>query len=209
MDSNKTFKCIGISRIRIPTDGAGITTLVCGYGCPLSCKYCLNPQSLRNDTPTRLYSPTDLYKELLIDDLYFVASDGGVCFGGGEPLLQYEFITEFAKLINGRWKIYIESSLNVPKENVKALIGAVDGWIVDIKDTDPLIYKSYTGCGNEKVMENLKFLISSGRSDIIKARIPLIPEYNTEENCDKSEKLLREMGINDIDRFTYKTNICK
>ena len=32
-----------ISRLRMGTDGSGITTLVTFMGCPLQCKYCLNP----------------------------------------------------------------------------------------------------------------------------------------------------------------------
>ena len=35
----------GINRIRINTDGDGVTTLVCFYGCPLNCKYCINPHT--------------------------------------------------------------------------------------------------------------------------------------------------------------------
>ena len=31
-----------ISRLRMGTDGSGITTLVTFMGCPLQCKYCLN-----------------------------------------------------------------------------------------------------------------------------------------------------------------------
>ena len=34
----------GISRLRMGTDGKGITTLVTFMGCPLKCKYCLNPK---------------------------------------------------------------------------------------------------------------------------------------------------------------------
>ena len=40
---------IGISRLRIRTDGHGVTTLVAFHGCPLRCKYCLNPQGLSDD----------------------------------------------------------------------------------------------------------------------------------------------------------------
>ena len=32
-----------ISRHRIATDGKGVTTLVAMHGCPLSCRYCINP----------------------------------------------------------------------------------------------------------------------------------------------------------------------
>ena len=39
-------KVIGIARHRLQTDGQGVSTLVAFHGCPLHCKYCLNPQSL-------------------------------------------------------------------------------------------------------------------------------------------------------------------
>ena len=41
---------IGISRLRMGTDGHGVTTLVAFHDCPLRCKYCLNPQSLSTNT---------------------------------------------------------------------------------------------------------------------------------------------------------------
>ena len=33
---------MSISRLRMGTDGKGVTTLVGFYGCPLDCKYCIN-----------------------------------------------------------------------------------------------------------------------------------------------------------------------
>lgn len=39
-------RIIGIARLRLSTDGDGVTTLVAFHGCPLHCRYCLNPQSL-------------------------------------------------------------------------------------------------------------------------------------------------------------------
>ncbi len=43
---NEKAKIIGISRHRLSTDGDGVTTLVAFHGCPLSCRYCLNPHSI-------------------------------------------------------------------------------------------------------------------------------------------------------------------
>ena len=34
---------MGVSRLYMGTDGEGVTTLVTFYGCPLRCKYCINP----------------------------------------------------------------------------------------------------------------------------------------------------------------------
>ena len=88
---------IGIERHRLTTDGEGVTTLVAFHGCPLYCKYCLNPQCLSPNGVLRTITPSELYSEVEIDDLYFVATGGGICFGGGEPLLHSEFIVEIAQ----------------------------------------------------------------------------------------------------------------
>lgn len=46
-------KVIGVARHRLATDGDGVTTLVAFHGCPLHCRYCLNPQSLGDGTQKR------------------------------------------------------------------------------------------------------------------------------------------------------------
>lgn len=91
-------RIIGIARHRLSTDGDGVTTLVAFHGCPLRCHYCLNPQSLGDVSRFREYSPEELYAETRIDELYFMATNGGVTFGGGEPCLRPRFIREFREL---------------------------------------------------------------------------------------------------------------
>ena len=67
---------IGIDSHCLTTDGEGVTTLVAFHGCPLYCKYCLNPQYLSPDGVLRTIIPSELYSEVEIDDLYFVAIGG-------------------------------------------------------------------------------------------------------------------------------------
>ena len=86
----KAVPLIGIARHRLTIDGEGVTTLVAFHGCPLRCKYCLNPTSLQPDGVWESYNCNQLYEEVRKDELYFLASCGGVTFGGGEPLLQSE-----------------------------------------------------------------------------------------------------------------------
>ena len=195
---------IGLSRHRIGVDGAGVTTLVAFHSCPLSCKYCLNQQASSANGVWKNVTPEELYRTVKQDDLYFRATGGGVTFGGGEPLLSCKEILHFHKICidNGkRWKINIETSLNVPDTFVRVLENIVDYWIVDIKDMNPTIYKTYTGKDNEQVIKNLQHLID--RKAIIKVRVPLIPMFNTESDVQKSITILHKMGIIDIDRFTY------
>ena len=39
---NNKAPIFAIDRLRMATDGHGVTTLVCFMGCPLNCAYCLN-----------------------------------------------------------------------------------------------------------------------------------------------------------------------
>ena len=196
---------IGINRHRIGVDGEGVTTLAAFHGCPLHCRYCLNQSCLDANARVVRHTPESLYQQLLIDDLYFVATGGGVCFGGGEPLLRPEFIRQFHALCADRWKITLETSLNVPMESLQSVAPLVNDFIIDIKDANDSIYMAYTGKSNAQVWENLKWLSENYDRDHVIIRVPLIPEYNTEEDTERSVERLKELGFGKFDRFTYKT----
>ena len=201
----KTAALIGISRHRLTTDGEGVTTLVAFHGCPLRCKYCLNPQSFAQEGVWKQYDCEQLYEEVKIDELYFLATHGGVTFGGGEPALQSNFISEFRRLCGTGWKITIETSLNVPQEDIERLLPVVDRYTVDIKDMNNDRYETYTGKSNTRVIENLRWLVIQGKAKQITVRVPHIPSYNTETDIENSIHQLKEIGLSDFDRFTYRT----
>ncbi len=203
MQSEITAPFIAINRHRLTTDGEGVTTLVGFHGCPLHCQYCLNAQCLQADGVWCRLTPGELYSEVEIDDLYFVATGGGICFGGGEPLLRSDFIKAFAEIMNPEWKLTIETSLNVPLENVKAIASLVQMWYVDIKDMNPDIYKAYGCKENKQVIGNLQWLAANGYADKVIIRLPLIPEYNTDEDRQRSQQQLEKMGFTNFDKFNY------
>ena len=203
MQSEITAPLIAINRHRLTTDGEGVTTLVGFHGCPLRCEYCLNAQCLQADGVWCRLTPGELYSEVEIDDLYFMATGGGICFGGGEPLLRSDFIKAFAEIMNPEWKLTIETSLNVPFENVKAIASLVQMWYVDIKDMNPDIYKAYGCKENKQVISNLQWLAANGYADKVIIRLPLIPEYNTDEDRQQSQQQLEKMGFTNFDKFNY------
>lgn len=194
---------IAISRHRFLVDGEGVTTLVAFHGCPLHCKYCLNPQCNTPEGMKEALSPQQLYEKVKIDDIYFLVTCGGIMFGGGEPLLRSEFIKEFRKICGNRWKIYVETSLNVDKSAIEPLLEIIDYWVVDIKDWNNDIYCAYTSKDNSRVKANLEYLISRGLSDKIMVRVPAIPEYNTRKDIENTIGQLTLLGIKCIDRFEY------
>lgn len=197
-------KVIGIARHRLSTDGEGVTTLVAFHACPLRCRYCLNPQSLGDDRRFREYSPQSLYDEVRLDELYFIATNGGVTFGGGEPCLRPQFIREFRDLCGSAWQINLETSLNVPSANIQALLPVVNTLIIDIKDMNPGIYRSYTGQPNDLVLDNLSLIADAARQNDCIIRIPLIPNYNSDTDREASRTALEALGFNRFDLFTYQ-----
>ena len=195
---------IGINRHRIGVDGEGVTTLAAFHGCPLRCSYCLNPSCLDSDARVRRFTPETLYQELVIDDLYFVATGSGVCFGGGEPLFRPEFIRQFQALCADRWKITLETSLNVPLKSLQTVAPLVNDFIIDIKDANDEIYEAYTGKSNAQIWENLKWLSENYDREHVIIRVPLIPEFNTEKDVELSVERLQKLGFGKFDRFTYR-----
>ena len=192
------------ARHRMLVDGQGVTTLVCFHGCPLRCHWCLNPFTLNPDAKREMLTPRELYEKVCIDELYFLATGGGVTFGGGEPLLYSDFLLEFRKICGPDWHLCAETSLNVPWENVAKAAVCIDHFYIDCKDTDPDIYRRYTGQDNAQMLENLRRLLEIVKPERITVRIPLIPEYNTEEDKIRSRNLLQTMGVVNFDLFTYK-----
>lgn len=203
--SNTALKApiIAVNRHRILTDGEGITTLVAFNGCPLRCKYCLNPMCFKADTEKMMLNTSELYAKVRMDNLYFLASGGGITFGGGEPLLRADYIAEFCELYGSAWHNCMETSLNVPREKLETAVKYIDCFYIDCKDTNPDIYFAYTGKDNSTMLENLRWLSENVDSDKITVRVPLIKDFNTDEDRQKSVELLKTFGLHKFDLFEY------
>ena len=96
-------------------------------GCPLKCRYCLNPkchESIKEGDDIMMVTPQGLYDLVKIDNIYFQTTGGGVCFGGGEPTMYANFIKEFRQVCDNQRKNQEkveDSSYNRKKDNIKAL----------------------------------------------------------------------------------------
>lgn len=201
----------GVSPLRMGIDGKGVTTLVTFMGCQLRCKYCLNERChgkvYEDDgaTPCKgilMLTPQQFYDIVKKDNIYFQATGGGVCFGGGEPLEHPEFIMEFRKLCGTRWKITVETALACHPHNIELLTPIVDHWIVDIKDMNPRIREKYTGRVGDSAHQ-LCYLKQYGIVDNVTIRVPHIPGFNTDEDVNRSIEQVKILGFMDIQEFEY------
>ena len=200
---------LSVSRLRMGTDGKGISTLIVFFDCPLYCKYCINDfchnsKTVFETVPHAAFSVQELIDVLKKDDIYYLMSGGGVVFGGGEPLLQSKYIHKVCTMADQRWAKRIETSLNVPWDYLKPVLYDMDEWIIDIKDINNDIYKSYTKTDNKNMIENLLKLRNKVSKDKIHIRIPKIPDYNTSNDIEYSVQWIRDnIGV-EPEVFSYR-----
>ena len=198
----KKIRVMGINRHRMYIDGQGINTLVALEGCPLKCKYCINKNLLAGGKVQEM-SLQELAEKVLIDYCYFMATGGGVTFGGGEALLHSGQIKAFREVLPKDVPIKVETSLNVPTECLLEVIDVVDEFIIDIKSMNPQIYKEYTGLVNSRLVENLEILCEKGLQDKCKIRIPNIPGFTLQADIDKAADSMNSMGFKNLEIFDY------
>lgn len=183
-------------------DGPGIRTTVFLKGCPLRCRWCHNPEGMAfapqilkkkngaEEICGERVSPRELAGRLLRNERIFRMNEGGVTFTGGEPLAQPQFLFETMALLKGRVHIALETSAHAPPEIFRRAAELADLILIDCKSCDPEVHKKFTGVGNARILENLKYLCRSGAEFV--ARVPLIPSVNdTRENMSKLSEILR------------------
>lgn len=203
---NNKFKVLAIKRHRFGTDGKGITSLIGLSHCPLQCKYCLNKNIIKKDI-YKEYSSEELIKEIINDYCYFVATGGGITFGGGEPLLHAKQIKDFATKLPPNINITLETSLNVSNNLLKIVFPYINYFIIDVKSMNKEVYKNYTKTNIDNLLINLNYIVENNYQNNCLIRLPFILDFNNQEDIEHSKQILQKMGFENFDIFDYKTNI--
>lgn len=205
MNSEPKLNVLGISRIRTDTDGEGVTTLVVSMGCPLRCAYCINPATWDGSYDKFVPMTADeLFNRLKIDNIYFLATGGGIVFGGGEPLLNVDFLEHFFKKYKKTgWKFSLETSLSVPRENLERIYKNIDLFFVDSKDMNKERYELYTKGNYDLFLSNLLFLKEHVEPEKIIVRVPKIYEFHKGNEAEENIQALKDLGIENINVFEY------
>lgn len=180
-------------------DGPGIRVTFFLKGCPLSCRWCHNPEGIlpvpenvmRTDkvgvnefmvpeTAGRLYSAEDITGILDKEKIFISQSGGGVTFSGGEPLLQTGFLSEALMACKRRgYHTAVDTSGYADRENYIKILPHTDLFLFDIKHLDDSMHLKYTGVSNELIISNLQLILDRGADVMI--RIPVIPGINDDD----------------------------
>ncbi len=190
-------------------DGPGIRSTVFFCGCPLSCRWCSNPESqnrfrkhaLASGDPKlagRAWTVEEVMKEIEKDRCFYEESGGGITLSGGEVLQQHAFAEEL--LTSAR-----ESGIHCAAETTgyaaheifASFIRHIDLLLFDMKHWNRGIHYEKTGVYNDTILENMGFAVKEGIPTI--ARIPVIPGFNnTIQDAEQFSKLLLQLGIREV-----------
>ena len=207
-------------------DGPGIRTTVFFKGCPLSCRWCHNPESIdtrpfkfqkkvmvdeewftHEEWVGREYTVDEVLHELLRDRVFYEESGGGVTFSGGEPLLQPEFLAELMEACQQEGlHTAVDTSGQVHRKFFDLILPFTRLFLFDYKHYDPAKHRQSTGFSNEMINDNLQYLLKSSKP--VRVRIPVIPSFNDTEN-DMAEMMffLKSLDgrIEQVDLLPYHT----
>ena len=177
----------------------------------ISCGICKNERNEKTaeECPTgaievygREYEVEELFEVLLLDELFFKNSGGGITLSGGECLAQPDFCIALAKLLHERGiSVYVDTCGYVKREIFEKMIPYTDKFLYDIKAIDATVHEKCTGRQNRLILDNLKYLCNKGCK--IEIRYPLVKGYNDLE-CEDIAKLLSGLqGITKVKVLQY------
>jgi pyruvate formate lyase activating enzyme len=148
-----------------------------------------------------------LFDEVAKDKAYYIKSNGGVTASGGEAAEQGQFLQAFfEKCKQNQINTALELCGFLPQEIYEPLLPFVDLYLYDIKEIDSAKHKQFTGVPNERILENIIWLVHTATLVNPNAQIwiqtPLIPEYSaTEENIQGIGNFIVNQLENCIDRW--------
>ncbi len=130
----------------------------------------------------RYVSVAKVMDEVERDKNFYIKSNGGVTFSGGEPFFQPLFLQELAKEAHRRnISTAVETCGYAKWETMEPILPHLDMILFDIKHMDSTVHKKLTGVENTRILENLRNIDTLNIP--IRVRLPLIPGFNdTPEN---------------------------
>ncbi|MEH2957248.1 glycyl-radical enzyme activating protein [Candidatus Merdisoma sp. JLR.KK006] len=190
-------------------DGPGIRSTVFFAGCPLSCRWCSNPESQNRNREAALASgdPKLAGKEWTVDQViaevekdrcFYEESGGGITLSGGEVLQQHAFANALLKEAHKHsLHCAAETTGFASHEVFSEFIQNIDLLLFDMKHWDREMHHEKTGVYNDIILENMRYALEQ-KIPVI-ARIPVIPGFNANKKAATGmAALLKDMGITEV-----------
>lgn len=170
-------------------DGTGIRTIVFLKGCVLRCRWCCNPESQSYEIENMIVdgkkkiigrdvSVAEVMETVERDRPYYRRSGGGLTLSGGESLCQPDFARALLATAKSRGlNTAMESMGCASYDVIESILPYLDTYLMDIKHTNPMKHKEFTGRENTLMLENARRIAESGMTNLV-IRVPVIPTFN-------------------------------
>lgn len=128
-------------------------------------------------------SVAEIIDTVMRDDGYYRSSDGGLTLSGGEPLRQWRFAQELARVAHSHGiHVALDTTGYASWRALSAVLKHVDLVLYDIKHLDATIHQKYTGVSNSRILNNLQMILKEINTKVW-IRIPIIPGFNQSEDA--------------------------
>lgn len=163
-------------------------------------------------------SPEDIAREAEKYCSYYASFGGGVTLSGGEPLLQAEQIVPLLEILRKKGiHTAVDTCGCVPQRAFEQVLPHTCCVLYDLKLMDTEEHRHFTGVGNERILENFRYLLDWKQNHNpeleIWIRTPLIPDATaTQENIRAiGEFLLSTGAVEQISRWELCAfnNVCQ
>jgi pyruvate formate lyase activating enzyme len=96
-----------------------------------------------------------LLTEVKKDEAFFRNSDGGITLGGGEPMMQAEFVRAVAsRCVEMDIHTALDTSGYASEDDLMKVVDVIDLFLYDIKAMDDAVHLAYTGVSNRRILSN-------------------------------------------------------
>lgn len=148
-------------------------------------------------------NPEQVFEQILADEAYYESSGGGVTFSGGEPTLYPAFIDSVLDLCNARGiHATLETCGTFSQKRWASILPKLQLIYFDLKIMDDTHHKVLSGLGNQRILENARYLVAKGHP--VEFRLPLVEGYtDTADNLEQTAGFLKELRQDRIHLLSY------
>ncbi|GAB1410325.1 glycyl-radical enzyme activating protein [Desulfovibrionales bacterium] len=160
--------------------------------------------ALAHEAVGQTWSAEAVLAEIRKEMPFFLGTQGGVTFSGGEPLAQPDFLHTLL-VACGEEGVHraVDTSGHAPWPVVERIARHTELFLYDLKHMDPYVHQHITGVDNSLILNNLTSLARSGARIII--RVPLIAGVNDDtDNLANTADFIEALpGIAECDLLPY------
>lgn len=148
-------------------------------GCNMHCTFCQNHNisQCRFRKPSTIYNKTPEELEQIVSS---TPNNAGIAFTYNEPVVNYEFIMDTARLVKmAQKKTIMISNGYINRDPIHMLLEYIDAFNIDLKGFTNDFYKRYSKASLKPVLKSIKRIAKSGKH--LELTNLVIPQVNSDE----------------------------